>query len=343
MKKGKKMILNLIIFVLLIILTFYILLKDQNIFDIYNLALNSNKTYIILAIICMFVYLLLEGLNMLRTLRISGNKHINLLSTLKYSFIGFFFSAITPAASGGQPMQIYYMHRDKVSVADSTLALLMNLCSFQIITIGAALVSLIFYGSYLQGGMILLFIIGILLNSSALALLLIGIFSKKLANWLVNLAVKILKKFKIRNVESKIEKLNKELEKYHSGSMYIKEHKGIMLKMLITTLIQIFVYYSIPFWIYKAIGFSGANIVKIIALQAILYATVSGIPLPGAVGVSESGFMNIFKTIFTTETIGGAMLLNRGVSFYLFVIISGVVVIVNLFKSKKEDKINMNN
>ena len=76
-----------------------------------------------------------------------------------------------------------------------------------------------------------------------------------------------------------------------------------------------------------------------IGLQAILYATVSGIPLPGAVGVSESGFMNIFKQIFTIETISGAMLINRGVSFYLFVIISGLVVVFNMFKSKKEDKI----
>jgi len=75
-----------------------------------------------------------------------------------------------------------------------------------------------------------------------------------------------------------------------------------------------------------------------ISLQAILYATVSGIPLPGAVGVSESGFINIFKNIFTMETISGAMLINRGVSFYLFVIISGLVVVVNLFKTKREDR-----
>ncbi len=49
--------------------------------------------------------------------------------------------------------------------------------------------------------------------------------------------------------------------------------------------------------------------------------------------------MNIFKQIFTAETISGAMLINRGVSFYLFVIISGIVVAINMFKSKKEDKI----
>lgn len=337
MKKTKKFILNFIFFIMLIILTFSIILKDQNILDIFYLMLDSKKGYIIIAILCMLVYLLLEAVNMQRTLKVTGNK-TKFLSTVKYSFIGFFFSAITPAASGGQPMQIYYMHRDKISVADSTLALLMNLCSFQIITISSALISLVFFGSYLQGGMIGLFVIGILLNLSALAILLIGIFSQKLSKWLVNLLIKFLKKFKFRNANQIEEKLNNELLKYHGSSKYIKEHKKIIFKMLITTFSQIAIYYSIPYWIYRSVGFNEVSIIKIIALQSILYATVSGIPLPGAVGVSESGFLNIFKTIFTPEKVSGAMLLNRGVSFYLFAIISGIVVIINMFKTKKEDK-----
>ena len=338
MKKNKKIIFNLIFFILLIVITFYVLLKDQNIFDIFNLMLNSNKVFIFIAIVCMFIYLTLEGVNLLRTLKISGNKDVKLRSALKYAFIGFFFSAITPAASGGQPMQIYYMHRDKVSASGSTLALLMNLCSFQIITISMALFSLVFLGSYLQGGMIVLFIIGIALNLTALALLIIGIFSRRISKWFVNFAIKVLKKFKVKNIGAKEEKLNNELNKYQETSKYIKRNKNVMWKMLLTTLVQIIIYYTIPYWVYRAIGLGNVNIIKMIGLQAILYATVSGIPLPGAVGVSESGFMNIFKQIFTIETISGAMLINRGVSFYLFVIISGLVVVFNMFKSKKEDK-----
>jgi hypothetical protein len=33
---------------------------------------------------------------------------------MRYSFIGFFFSGITPSASGGQPAQIYYMNKDNM-------------------------------------------------------------------------------------------------------------------------------------------------------------------------------------------------------------------------------------
>lgn len=338
MKKTKKIIFNFIFFILLIVLTFSILLKDQNLLDIFNLFLASKKVYILIAIFCMFLYLFLEGVNMKRTIDVSGKRKVKLRSTFKYSLIGFFFSAITPAATGGQPMQIYYMHRDGVSVAKATLALLMNLCSFQIITISMALISLIFCGEYLEGGMIALFVVGVALNTTALALLLIGIFSKRLPMWFINVAIKIMRKLKIRNVDQKEEKLKSELQKYHGSSKYIKDHKKIIFKILATTLVQILIYYSIPYWVYRSVGFNTESIIKIIALQSMLYATVSGIPLPGAVGVSESGFLNIFKNIFIGGTISGAMLLNRGVSFYLYVIISGIVVVVNLFRAKKDDK-----
>ena len=49
--------------------------------------------------------------------------------------------------------------------------------------------------------------------------------------------------------------------------------------------------------------------------------------------------MSIFKTVFSEKLINGVMLLNRGVSFYLFLFICGIIVIVNTLKSKKE-KIN---
>lgn len=338
MEKSKKMIKNLILFILLIILTFYILLKDQNMGDIFNVLNGVNKIYILVGIGAMIIYLLLETVNLGRTLKVLNEKS-SFLKNFKYVLIGFFFSAITPAASGGQPMQIYYMHKEKISVANSTLALLINLCSFQIISITFAIVSLIFNHMYLTVGLKWFFALGITLNSTALALLLIGIFSKRLSAWLIKVSIKILKFFKIRKMEEKQQKLENELNKYHGSAIYIKQNKKMMVKTLITTFIQTMVYYSIPYWVCCAFGINQYNIFEIIALQAILYATVSGIPLPGAVGVSEGGFISIFATIFTPAIISGAMLLNRGISFYLFVLISGIVVMVNIFRDKKSDKI----
>ena len=136
MKKGsiKKIIRNFIVFVGLIFLTLWVILKDQSITEILDVLNNVTMKYVYIGIACMAVYLVLEGVNIRRTLKALGEK-TTYIQCIKYSLIGFFFSSITPAASGGQPMQIYYMHKDKIKVANSTLALLINLTSMQITTI----------------------------------------------------------------------------------------------------------------------------------------------------------------------------------------------------------------
>ena len=48
--------------------------------------------------------------------------------------------------------------------------------------------------------------------------------------------------------------------------------------------------------------------------------------------------MSLFKSVFPSNIISGAMLLNRGVSFYLFVLITGIFVTVISLKGKKEEE-----
>lgn len=337
MEKSKKMIRNAIIFIALIIITFYIILKDQNMEELFQILCNVKIQYVFLGIICMFIYLVLESVNLGRTLKVLKEKS-SIFKNLKYAFIGFFFSSVTPAASGGQPMQIYYMYKDDISVANSTLALLMNLCSFQIISISFSFISLAINYNNISVALKLLFALGVTLNSIALALLLIGIFSKRLSAALVIFTLKIMKFFRVKNIEAKKENLEKTLGKYHGSAKYIKENKGLMVKMLITSAIQTLIYYSIPYWVYKSFGLSEYNIFNIITLQAVLYATVSGVPSPGAVGVSEGGFLGIFKNAFSQNIINGAMILNRGISFYLYVLISGIVVIISSLIARKKIK-----
>lgn len=336
-KDRKKVFKNLFIFLAIIFVTFYIIFKDQDFSQLSEIIKNVKIHYLIIAVVCMMLYFTCDSINIGRTLKRLGEKSTP-LKNLKYSLIGFFFSSVTPAASGGQPMQIYYMKREKISVANSTLTFLINLSCMQIVTISLAFVSLFFNVGSMNGVLISCFIIGITLNLSALALLIISIFSRRATNGMIRLAIKILKIFRIKNIESKKERIEKELKKYQDSAVYIKSSKSIIIKNLLTTYVQFLLYYSITYWIYCAFGLSKYNILQIVSLQAILFATVSGIPSPGAVGVSEGGFLELFKNIYTKEQIGGAMLLNRGVNFYLFVIVSSVVVIVCSIKDKKEIK-----
>ena len=337
MKKGsiKKIIRNFIVFVGLIFLTLWVILKDQSITEILDVLNNVTMKYVYIGIACMAVYLVLEGVNIRRTLKALGEK-TTYIQCIKYSLIGFFFSSITPAASGGQPMQIYYMHKDKIKVANSTLALLINLTSMQITTISLAIFSLIVNYKFMNRVLIILFIVGISLNATALGLLLIGILSKRLSKALIKFAIMFLKFFRVKNRYSKEKKILKELKLYQESAKYVKKNKALMIKIFITTIIQFSIYYSIAYWTYRSLGFNSNNIFELTTMQSVLFATVSGIPSPGAVGVSEGAFIEIFRNIYPTHMIKSATLLHRGINFYLFVLISGIIVIINDIKSRKE-------
>lgn len=333
--RGYKYIKNAILFFLLVFITFYILFQGQDINNILNIIGNVKIQYILIGVLCMLGYFTCETLNLRRTLSALGEK-VRFLRVFRYTLIGFFYSSITPAATGGQPMQIYYMHRDGIKAANSTLALVLNLFSFQVVTIGLALISVCFLGGCMDTPLIVLFIVGIALNSTALLLLVVGIFSKKLSTWFVNVAIKFVKKFNFKNADEKVEQLQTSLEKYNGSAKYIRNNRRIIVRQFATAIIQQILYYSIPFFVYLSFGLSEISFIKMLGLQAIVYATVSGIPSPGAVGVSEGAAMSIFKQAFGESMIASATLLNRGISFYLYVVISCVVVMVSSFRAKKE-------
>ena len=103
MKKKGKVFRNALIFIILIALTFYILLKDQNPMEILKIISSAKVEFVLIGILCMFIYIVLEAVNIRRTLK-NLNEETTFLQDIKYALIGFFFSAVTPAASGGQPM-----------------------------------------------------------------------------------------------------------------------------------------------------------------------------------------------------------------------------------------------
>ena len=335
-KNSKSIIRNFILFIALIWLTMWVIFKDQSVTEILNIIKNIKIQYVIIGILCMSIYLLLEGINIRRTLGTLGKK-ISIKSSFKYSLIGFFFSGITPAASGGQPMQIYYMNKDGIPVGHSTVALLINLTCMQIVTISMGIFSAIVNHKIMNKTLIIFFVIGILLNMTALLLLIIAIFSRRVSRWMIILAIKVLKLLKVRNFRSKKKKIIRELRKYQSSSAYIKNNRQLIFKNILTTTVQFILYYSISYCVYLAFGFSKNNAFEIITMQSLLFAIVSGIPSPGAVGVSEGAFIEIYRNIYPEAVIKSATLLQRCINFYLFVIISGIVVILFTIKTKESN------
>ena len=209
-KTIKKFIRNIIFFVILIVLTFWIIFKDQDMNELFNIIRMAKKSYVLLGFFVMLLFFFMEAYNIKSILKTFGEK-ISIFKAYKFTLIGFFFSAITPAASGGQPMEIYYMKKEKISGAHATMALLIQLCGFQISTLSLGIICAIINPGILKGGLLFLFLVGVTINGFALFLMLVCVFSKRLTAKLINIFVKIMRFFKVKNIEKKQEDLNQQI------------------------------------------------------------------------------------------------------------------------------------
>ena len=123
MQKNKKYYINIIFMLILIGAVLYVLLKDQDLGEIIAALKGAEKSFIVLSAIAAVTYVVMEGISMLIILRSLDIKS-GAMACIRYSFIGFFFNAITPSASGGQPMQVLYMHDDGINAGASSVTLL---------------------------------------------------------------------------------------------------------------------------------------------------------------------------------------------------------------------------
>lgn len=334
MKSIKEILKDLFLFMALIVITLIVIFNNNNFRETMKIIANVDYGYILLGIGVMTFYFIFEALNIKNILRRLGTR-VSVIKGIKYSLIGFFFSGITPAATGGQPMQIYYMQKNNIPVTKSTLALLMQICSYHIITIICGIIGLVFNYRILPKNYIWLFIFGIFCKCLALTTMLICLFSQKLSKKIVNVLISFLEKIKYKKVDNVKESIDNSLKEYNQGSKFIKKNKKILLQSLFFVLLQTLVYYMVPYFVYRSFGLNSYSITKIMFIQSMLYIMVSSIPLPGAVGVSEAAFLHIYLTVFGTERLASATLLTRGINFYFFVLFGFVVSVFTIIKNKK--------
>lgn len=334
--KFKKGIINTSIFMFFVLITFYVIFKNNDIEKICNIITQVDIKFILIAILCMICFIVVESTNIVRIVKLLGDK-ISIFKGIKYALIGFFFSSVSPGASGGQPMQVYFMKKDGLQISRSTLAILTEAFSFQLCTLLLVSVAFISHYHFIEnsiGNLKFLIILGMTMNVVILVFLMLVIFSKKIIAKIIEFVCGILHKCHYKKEEQFREKCFEQIEEYKAGAKALIANPKALIKIFLTTLVQLIFFHSIPYFVYLSFGFSEATFFTFLSVQLVLYITVSLVPVPGAVGVSEGGFLVLYKLLFPVELISSAMLLSRGINFYLFVLISGVVSLYFSLKKK---------
>lgn len=134
MENKKKMAFNVVFLILVFAGTIYGVFHGEDLGEIARILKTVNLLWLIPGFICVIVFIWGESIiiyYMMRTLGIKRKKWTCFL----FSSVGFFFSCITPSASGGQPAQIYYMKKEKIPIPVSTLVLMIVTITYKLVLV----------------------------------------------------------------------------------------------------------------------------------------------------------------------------------------------------------------
>lgn len=306
---------------------------------ITELMAQTKIRYLEVSILMMVLDWIFDGL-ILNKITKTVHSKVSYFKSLKIAVIGQYYSEITPFSTGGQPVQVYLMSKDSISVAKGSTILFNKFIIYQMAVTFYSLIMFIFkIGFILNDAKAALpfVVIGFIINLIVLAGIILLFYKPEWIKPIIVYCYKGLYKIGIiKDLAKYINKLDKSMEEYEQSVIKIKENKKSSIKLFILTLIQLTCYFSITYFVYLALGLDGASFFDIIAIQSLVYMAASYIPTPGTAGASEGGYYILFKPLFTKNFIGYALLLWRAISYYFRLIITGLVALTDMIIRKRK-------
>lgn len=328
--KNKK--LNIFIIVVLTLIVLYFALKDDY-QKIIPLLFEANLIWLFIAYLFVLSYTFLKSV-VTHNIILSFKKY-DFIKTFKLQLMTFFFNAVTPFSSGGQPFQIYVLNKNKISLASSTTIVLQETIIHQIavsiMIVIAFILNQIFNIYELNLTMTLFLVLSFLINSIVVVFLIVLSHGKKIDNVFGTLIINLLSKLKIiKNKEEKIEKWENSVSEFTLASKKLLSDKTKFLKLIFINTIALFSLYLVPtvilFSLGNKIAFNGIESIVLISFISIISSYV---PLPGGSLGQEYLFALFFSKYITNPLLTSLMLLWRLITYYIPMLVGAFIFNVN--------------
>jgi uncharacterized protein (TIRG00374 family) len=323
-------------------ITIYTFLKGYTIAELISVFREVQPVYLLAGVGMMFLYFFCQAINYSMILRVL-EQPCTVVRGLEYAYIGFYFGSITPSASGAQPAQMYYMNKDKITVAHSSIMIFFAVFVYQITMILlAGILSLLrpTIAIHFIDKFKYLLILGSIVTIGLILILTIIMFSEKIVHIVIKLSFILIKKMRfLKKQEELEEKFAQLMISYHEKSKIIRLHPVLFFKSLGVSIIQFASTSTVSYLVYRSLGYHKYDALDLITSQVLMNISVTAVPLPGSVGVAEKGFLSVFGIFYPSDILPSAMLLSRGINFYLPLIISFIMYLVVHFRIIKQKKL----
>ena len=346
MKKYKKVLIDAILFFVIIGLTLYGVFHGEDLSGLKDAIKKSNILWLIPAVPLVLFFIAGESIVIWHMLDCYGI-YVKERFCFLFSAVGFFFSCVTPSATGGQPMQIYFMKKEDIPVPIATVILLVVTITYKFVLVVVGIGLWLFAGGFLAEYVAearWVFYLGILLNVGCVILMCVVVFHPSFAKKTLILGAKLLERIHIlKHKEERLDKIERSMNHYHEAAEFMSSHWGMIARVFVITVVQRFAMFAVTYFVYRAFSLNSMNFFEVMFLQAVISVSVDMLPLPGGMGISEGLFMVIFKKVFGEALLIPGLILSRGLGYYselfLSAIFTLVAVVVFQVREHKKSKV----
>ena len=330
--RTRSNLINALIIFVTLGLVIYLGAKDGGMSNAWKTLRSADWRWLLAAVGSWCVFMTFEAMG-LHVFFWQQKVKIKFRTSLLVALIGAFYSSVTPAATGGQPMQVFALKKRGIPAGISSSGLAVKFFTFQtaLLSIGGLLWALnptVVQECIARVG-IWFVVLGFLLNGLTVVAVLLLAINKNIVRAILTLAINIGKGLHlVKDVARTTSRADAAMEDFHASVDMLKNHPIRLFYLYLLSCLQVLGLMSIVYCVYRALGLDGMSYFDILTLQFLLYIGASFTPLPGASGAQEGGFLLIFGNVFPAANMFGAQLLWRFFTYYFTLIIGlGAVII----------------
>lgn len=337
----KKVIANIILLLVNLSIVAYIVISYLYSGEAIKLkdlsGIKINYFYLIACFALLLSVLLLDSFRYYRLIY-SFSKVKSYRVSYLVSAYGKYYDYITPFGSGGQPFQMYFLHKSNLD-GDTSMTVpiarfLFNHMSLLLFFL-FSLVYGVFSNTITWGIVFIISLLAFVGNLFFIAMIYFISLKKNLCYKICLFFLNILYKIHlIKNYENTCEKLSNVLDKYQYNLKKINSNKKEFIVQILAGLVTIILNYTFVYFIYLSFASNFANSVSflnIVTSMVICEMISSVMPLPGGSGAAEFSFISLFTAWFAFSNgkniVVWAMLIWRIFTYY-FYIFQGLIITI---------------
>ena len=263
--------------------------------------------------------------------------NLNLWESTKIIIANLFLASITPSMAGGEPVRIYLLKEEGMSVGSATGAVLgERLVDAIFILILVPIAFFIFHRILDLGFIGYGLLIGVFVFILLLILFIYAILRpNRIKSLLIFLNNKLSRFSKKKESERKIiKRINTEVDNFRSSIMCFAGEKKALVKASLLTILFWSTGFIIPSMILLGLGLP-PFFVESYAAQVLLLVIIMMPTTPGSAGIAEAGVFGLYGVLIGTSTdslIFVFIILYRFITYHMN-LISGAIFQYKIFKS----------